>query len=70
MFSHRCFLHSSNHVPDTAVCKPHNYLPRFDGVIVGMSLKIDGYTWNPVAPDRAARFMDCARELRGKEYTS
>jgi membrane complex biogenesis BtpA family protein len=40
------------------------YLPRFDGVIVGTSLKKDGYTWNPVDPERAKRFMDRARQLR------
>jgi uncharacterized protein len=48
----------------------HNYLPRFDGIIVGTSLKVDGHTWNPVDPDRAARFMDRARELREKERIS
>ncbi len=41
------------------------YIPRFDGVIVGTSLKVDGYTWNPVDPERAERFMKRARELRG-----
>ncbi len=41
------------------------YLPRFDGVIVGTSLKVEGDTWNPVDPDRACRFMDRARALRG-----
>lgn len=41
------------------------YLPRFDGVIVGTSLKIGGETWNPIDPDRAMRFMDAARQLRG-----
>jgi membrane complex biogenesis BtpA family protein len=40
------------------------YLTRFDGVIVGTSLKVDGYTWNPVDPERAKRFMDRARALR------
>ncbi len=40
------------------------YLPRFDGVIVGTSLKRDGYTWNPVDPDRAKRFIDRAKQLR------
>jgi hypothetical protein len=28
-----------------------------DGVIVGTHLKVDGITWNPVDPARAARFM-------------
>ena len=41
------------------------YLPRFDGVIVGTSLKVDGGTWNPVDPERARRFMERARQLRG-----
>ncbi|WP_029150810.1 BtpA/SgcQ family protein [Microbacterium indicum] len=31
-----------------------------DGCIVGSSLKVDGYTWNPVDPDRARRFVDAA----------
>ncbi|HXX61449.1 MAG TPA: BtpA/SgcQ family protein [Candidatus Sulfotelmatobacter sp.] len=35
-----------------------------DGVIVGTSLKVDGVTWNPVDPARAARFMDVARAAR------
>ena len=36
-----------------------------DGIIVGSSLKIDGNTWNPVDPDRAAEFMRLARAQRG-----
>ncbi|MEX0284280.1 MAG: BtpA/SgcQ family protein [Paracoccaceae bacterium] len=36
-----------------------------DGCIVGSSLKVDGDTWNPVDPDRAADFMDRARAARG-----
>jgi membrane complex biogenesis BtpA family protein len=36
-----------------------------DGCIVGSSLKVDGNTWNPVDPDRAADFMDRARKARG-----
>ena len=28
-----------------------------DGCIVGSSLKVDGDTWKPVDPDRAADFM-------------
>ena len=36
-----------------------------DGVIVGSSLKVDGNTWNPVDPDRAAEFMRLARQARG-----
>ncbi len=35
-----------------------------DGCVVGTSLKVDGDTWNPVDPDRAARFMDIVREVR------
>ena len=37
------------------------YLKYADGCIVGSSLKVDGYTWNPVDPDRAKRFVDAAR---------
>lgn len=37
------------------------YLEHADGCIVGSDLKVDGYTWNPVDPDRARRFVDAAR---------
>jgi len=36
-----------------------------DGCIVGSSLKVDGDTWNPVDPKRAAEFMARVREARG-----
>lgn len=36
-----------------------------DGCIVGSSLKVDGDTWNPVDPARAADFMDRVRAVRG-----
>lgn len=36
-----------------------------DGCIVGSSLKVDGNTWNPVDPERAAEFMRLARAVRG-----
>jgi uncharacterized protein len=35
-----------------------------DGVIVGTGLKHDGYTWNPVDPDRVRRFMAEVRIAR------
>ncbi len=35
-----------------------------DGVIVGTGLKRDGYTWNPVDPERVKRFMDEVRLAR------
>lgn len=35
-----------------------------DGVIVGTGLKFDGYTWNPVEPERVRRFMDEVRAAR------
>ena len=35
-----------------------------DGCIVGSSLKVDGNTWNPVDPQRAAEFMRLARQVR------
>jgi membrane complex biogenesis BtpA family protein len=37
------------------------FLQYADGCIVGSDLKVDGYTWNPVDPDRARRFLDAAR---------
>ena len=37
------------------------FLKIADGCIVGSSLKVDGYTWNPVDPERVARFVDAAR---------
>jgi len=37
-----------------------------DGCIVGSSLKVDGNTWNPVDPERAAEFMRLARAGRGR----
>ncbi|KAB2863664.1 MAG: SgcQ protein, partial [Bauldia sp.] len=36
-----------------------------DGCIVGSALKVDGHTWNPVDPARAAEFMRLARAARG-----
>jgi membrane complex biogenesis BtpA family protein len=35
-----------------------------DGCIVGSSLKVDGNTWNPVDPERAAEFMRLVRHVR------
>ena len=35
-----------------------------DGCIVGSSLKVDGNTWNPVEPERAAEFMRLAHLAR------
>lgn len=37
------------------------YLKYADGCIVGSDLKVDGYTWNPVDPARAAAFISAAR---------
>jgi len=37
------------------------FLQFTNGCIVGSSLKVDGYTWNPVDPDRAKRFVAAAR---------
>ena len=33
-----------------------------DGCVVGSSLKVDGNTWNPVDPERAAEFMRIVRQ--------
>jgi hypothetical protein len=41
------------------------FLAVADGAIVGSDLKVDGYTWNPVDPDRAVRFMTEVRAARG-----
>jgi membrane complex biogenesis BtpA family protein len=35
----------------------YKFLQVADGVIVGSSLKKDGYTWNPVDPERVKAFM-------------
>lgn len=40
------------------------YLHVADGVIVGSSLKIDGYTWNPVDPVRLEKFIKSADQAR------
>jgi membrane complex biogenesis BtpA family protein len=37
------------------------FLEVADGCIVGSDLKVDGYTWNPVDPDRVRAFMKAAR---------
>ncbi len=40
------------------------YLSVADGVIVGSSLKVDGFTWNPVDPARVENFMEQVVETR------
>jgi len=40
------------------------YLKVADGVIVGSSLKEDGYTWNPVDPRRVEKFIAAADKVR------
>lgn len=37
-----------------------SFLRIADGVIVGSDLKVDGYTWNPVDPQRVKRFIAAA----------
>jgi uncharacterized protein len=37
------------------------FLQVADGCIVGSDLKVDGYTWNPVDPERVKRFVEAAR---------
>jgi membrane complex biogenesis BtpA family protein len=47
--------------------KPDNiqqFLSIANGVIVGSSLKVDGYTWNQVDPRRVERFMNLVKEIR------
>ena len=41
-----------------------DYLQIADGVIVGSSLKVDGYTWNPVDPQRVRKFIEQANKVR------
>jgi uncharacterized protein len=44
--------------------KPGNvkaFLSIADGVIVGSSLKVGGYTWNPVDPQRVEAYVLAAR---------
>ncbi len=43
-----------------------DFLAVADGVIVGSSLKVDGYTWNPVDPPRVKAFMDAVRAVRAE----
>jgi membrane complex biogenesis BtpA family protein len=38
-----------------------------DGVIVGTGLKCDGYTWNPVDPERVQHFMEEVRIAREQD---
>jgi membrane complex biogenesis BtpA family protein len=40
------------------------FLSVADGVIVGSSLKVEGYTWNPVDPERVRGFMEKVRAIR------
>lgn len=42
----------------------HQFLRVADGVIVGSSLKVDGYTWNPVDPTRVRAFMEVVYGVR------
>jgi len=39
-------------------------LGRCDGIVVGTSLKVDGSTWNPVDPARAASMVELVRSAR------
>ena len=55
------------HMPALPGAKAKNiaaYLNVADGVIVGGSLKRDGYTWNPVDPARVQAFMDEVNKAR------
>jgi uncharacterized protein len=35
-----------------------------DGAIVGTSLKVDGYIWNPIDPERVERLVARVRAIR------
>ncbi len=41
-----------------------DFLQIADGVIVGSSLKEDGYTWNPVDESRVKAFVSAVKEVR------
>lgn len=41
-----------------------DFLKVADGVIVGSSLKINGYTWNKVDPERVSQFMKSVSQAR------
>ncbi|MCL4562024.1 MAG: BtpA/SgcQ family protein [Chloroflexi bacterium] len=41
-----------------------DFLRVADGVIVGSSLKVNGYTWNPVDEERVKAFVKVVREVR------
>ena len=49
----------------TDVDNIRQFLGVADGAIVGSSLKVDGYTWNPVDLGRVQTFMAAARDARG-----
>jgi len=40
------------------------FLAIADGLIVGSTLKVDGYTWNPVDPERVKAFMAAVKAIR------
>ena len=40
------------------------FLKTADGVIVGSSLKVDGYTWNPVDAERVKTFVKAVEAAR------
>jgi hypothetical protein len=42
------------------------FLRVADGVIVGSTLKVNGYTWNPVDEQRVAEFMAAVKEARSE----
>jgi hypothetical protein len=42
------------------------FLQVADGVIVGSSLKVDGYTWNPVDEERVKEFVAQVRQVRSQ----
>ena len=41
-----------------------DFLQVADGAIVGSTFKVDGYTWNPVDPERVSAFMQIVRKAR------
>jgi membrane complex biogenesis BtpA family protein len=41
-----------------------SFLQVADGAIVGSTFKVDGYTWNPVDPERVKAFMQAVDKVR------
>lgn len=67
-----CFIEAKTAVGNVPImmntgATPKNiaeYIAIADGVIVGSALKVDGYTWNPVDPNRVSAFINQVEKVR------